>query len=266
MDITSRRRRALSTALALLLAIESVSAVAAAAQANVAMRDAPGASGAAQVASPPSGPASGAAGFVARTAYSLEGDPDAGLPKPRATFAPAVGTGATPAPRPTPRPTAIPKPPAPAVRPASPPKKSPPPPPATVSYRGQNHLWIPSLRIDRSVAWYACDRNRGPDNLVYRWGCAGANNVYLLGHAYSVFKPLHDAYVGHRLKVGMKAWYADGTGRVHAYAVTWWKITLPTPESRWAWAAQDVPSMTLQTCVGKDSEYRLMVRLVEVGG
>jgi hypothetical protein len=99
---------------------------------------------------------------------------------------------------------------------------------------------------------------------MYRWGCAGSNNVYLMGHAYGVMKPLHDAYVGGRLKVGMKAWYADGGGTVHVYAVTWWKLTRPTTAASWAWAAQAVPSMTLQTCVGANSEYRLMVRMVEV--
>ena len=70
----------------------------------------------------------------------------------------------------------------------------------------------------------------------------------------------------HRLKVGLKAYYADARGTVHVYAVTWWRVTLPTPQSKWAWAPQGVPSMTLQTCLGAHSEYRLMVRLVEVGG
>ena len=87
-----------------------------------------------------------------------------------------------------------------------------------------------------------------------------------MGHAYSVFKPLHDAYVAGRLAVGMKAWYADSKGRVHVYVVKWWKTTLPTTDASWAWAAQSRPSMTLQTCVGANSQYRLVVHLVEVGG
>ena len=116
------------------------------------------------------------------------------------------------------------------------------------------------------MRWFPCDRQRAPDNYMYRWGCAGSNNVYLMGHAWGVMKPLHDAYVSGRLREGMKAWYADSGGRVHVYAVRWWRLTRPTTDAAWAWAAQDVPSMTLQTCVGKNSEYRLMVRLVEVGG
>ena len=136
--------------------------------------------------------------------------------------------------------------------------------PAAPEYRGRNHVWIPTLGINRSISSFACTRSRPPDNYIYRWGCAGTNNVYLLGHAYSVFKPLHDAYVGGRLKKGMKVVYADGKGRVRTYAVIWWKVTPPTTSASWAWAAQSRPSMTLQTCLGAHSEYRLMVRLVAV--
>jgi hypothetical protein len=63
----------------------------------------------------------------------------------------------------------------------------------------------------------------------------------------------------------MKAYYADPKGNVHLYKVKWWKLVKPTTAASWAWAAQSVRSMTLQTCVGKNSEYRLMVRLVEAG-
>ena len=131
-------------------------------------------------------------------------------------------------------------------------------------YRGRNHVWIPALGINLAIAPFPCSRSRPPDNYLYRWGCAGANNVYLLGHAYSVFKPLHDAYVGGRLKTGLRVFYADGNGSVRTYAVTWWKVTPPTTSASWAWAAQSRPSMTLQTCLGAHSEYRLMVRLVAV--
>jgi hypothetical protein len=137
--------------------------------------------------------------------------------------------------------------------------------PTASSYHGRNHVWIPTLGINRSIASFPCSRSRPPDNYVYRWGCAGTNNVYLLGHAYSVFKPLHDAYVAGRLKKGMKVFYADGNGRVRTYAVVWWKVTPPTTSASWAWAAQSRPSMTLQTCLGANSEYRLMVRLIAIG-
>ena len=133
------------------------------------------------------------------------------------------------------------------------------------SYRGRNHVWMPSLGIDRSVSAFPCSRSRAPDNLVYRWGCAGRNNVYLMGHAYSVFKPLHDAYVQGRLRKGMQVVYADNNGRVRTYSVIWWKVVRPTTAAAWAWAGQSTPSMTLQTCVGANGNLRLMVRLVATG-
>jgi hypothetical protein len=134
---------------------------------------------------------------------------------------------------------------------------------APATYKGRNHVWMPALRIDKAVAWYACSNSAYPGNRVYRWGCAGANNVYLFGHASSVFQPLHDAYVDGRLRKGMKLWYADGNGVVHAYAIAWWKVTTPT-KGVWAYAGQSKPSLTLQTCLGSRSQYRLIVRLTRV--
>lgn len=132
------------------------------------------------------------------------------------------------------------------------------------SYRGRNHVWIPALGINRSVSFFSCTSSAYPGDRVYRWGCAGSNNVYLFGHAYSVFKPLHDAYVRGRLSKGMKVIYADGNGRVTTYAVVWWKVTTPD-KGEFAYAAQSRPSLTLQTCVGANSQYRLIVRLLKVG-
>jgi hypothetical protein len=137
------------------------------------------------------------------------------------------------------------------------------PAPAKRTYAGQNHFWIPSLGVSRPVYWYACSRTRAPDNLIYRWGCAGHNNVYILGHAYGVMKPLHDAYVSGRLHTGMLAVYADANGNVRTYRVTTWRLVRPT-NAAWAEASQSVPSMTLQTCVGSQSQWRLIVRLVAV--
>ena len=136
--------------------------------------------------------------------------------------------------------------------------------PSSPSYHGVNHVWIPSLGITKAVQSFPCSRTRPPDAGVYRWGCAGRNNVYLLGHAWSTFKPLHDAYVRGTLRKGMQVVYADGSGTVHTYSVIWWRVTAPTTAASWAWAALSTPSMTLQTCVGSNSQYRLMVRLVRI--
>jgi sortase (surface protein transpeptidase) len=131
-------------------------------------------------------------------------------------------------------------------------------------FHGRNHVWIPALGINRSVAGYSCSSGYYPGNRVYRWGCAGGNNVYLFGHAFSVFKPLHDAYVRGRLRKGMKVYYAAANGKVSTYAVSWWRLTTPA-KGTWAYAGLSRPSLTLQTCVGARSQYRLIVRLAKVG-
>jgi sortase family protein len=136
------------------------------------------------------------------------------------------------------------------------------PKPKAPTYRGQNRFWIPSLGMSDRVYWFACTRSRDPDNLIYRWGCAGYNNVYILGHAWGVMKPLHDLYVRGGLRKGLVAIYADSAGRVHWYRVVSWRVVDPS-EVSWAIADQSVPSMTLQTCVGRNSQYRLNVRLVQ---
>ncbi len=278
MELSPRRRRALSTALAVVLAVESVSAVAAAASVSV-RPSGPGLPSPAVAAAGDPGPtrASGAAGARAEGPVlpanavpasiadathgrTLERLPDAGAASPPGpSAAPTVsmsmvarvGRGALRLA---------------AIHPRSKPKASGGAPAKPVAHVGRNHVWIPSLGVNRSVAWFPCSRSRAPDNYLYRWGCAGANNVYLMGHAYGVMKGLHDAWVAGRLRAGMTAWYADSRGVVHTYRVKWWKVTAPTTSANWAWAAQRVPSMTLQTCVGKNSAYRLMVRLVEVKG
>ena len=269
MEIPTRRRRALSTVLALFLAIESVSAVAAVAVTprgavgGEAVPAAAAARGARTVATgvAPVVLTPAASRTIAPAVRRTVDAPDAARSGPARTTAPAVRAR-----------TLSPK----AVLAISKPK-----PKSSSSggsagtsggsgtvragaLKGRNHFWFPAVGINRSVNSFPCSRSRAPDNLVYRWGCAGRNNVYLMGHAHSVFSPLHNAYVSGRLKVGMKAYYADNGGKVHTYKVRWWKLTKPTTSASWAWASQSVPSMTLQTCVGSNSEYRLMVRLVEV--
>ena len=151
--------------------------------------------------------------------------------------------------------------PAPPAKPTKAPAK---PKPGAISFRGTNHVWIPALGISRGTFSFPCARSQAPANYVYRWGCAGSNNLYLIGHAYGVFKALHDAYYNGRLKVGLTAVYADGAGRIHTYRVSWWRVVRPTTDAKWAWASLATPGMTLQTCLGANSEYRLMVRLVRV--
>jgi hypothetical protein len=271
MELSTRARRRLSTVLALVLAAESVSAVSVAATTVGSPQGHTTSTPAAVIAAAPADlgrtASSGFAGpgsvpsFAPHVVEPVEPPASAaaltgnGDPSLRADVPDAVA-------KPAPRPAKAAKPDKPAPKPD--PRPAPKPAPKPASYAGTNHVWIPSLGISRSVRWFPCDRTRPPDNYMYRWGCAGANNVYLMGHAWGVMAPLHDAYVSGHLKVGMKAYYAGSDSKVHVYAVKWWKLTRPTTDASWAWAALSVPSMTLQTCVGANSEWRLMVRLVEV--
>jgi hypothetical protein len=133
---------------------------------------------------------------------------------------------------------------------------------ATREYVGRNRFWFPGIGINRTVYAFPCERTKPPANYMYRWGCAGKNNVYLLGHAWGVMKPLHDAYVQGKLRKGMLAVYADSKGRITKYRVTEWRVVTPDVVD-WV-GAQPVPTMTLQTCVGGQSQYRLNVRLIAV--
>ncbi len=176
----------------------------------------------------------------------------ASLRATRLAAALAEGTQAdsTPAPAPAPRPATKPAP-KPVVR-------------AAVVYAGKNHFWYPALGINQAVYWYPCSSSSAPGPMVYRWGCAGANNVYLLAHAGGKFRPLYNAYYAGRLKVGQLVVYADGRGKVHYFRLAWYKVTPPLASSHWAWDPQPVSSLTLQTCVGANSSLRLFVRFTEV--
>ncbi len=178
------------------------------------------------------------------------------VPTPAAAVPNVAVAATTPNPAVAPKPAKAPAAKAPAAK--APAAKAP------ASYRGKNHVWIPALGVNRSVSFYACSRSTALANVVYRWGCAGSNNVYLMGHAHSVFRSLHNAYVNGRLRKGMEVIYADSSGRVTRYKVSFWKVVSPVGAG-WAFASQSRPSLTLQTCVGKNSQYRLVVRLVKSG-
>jgi hypothetical protein len=110
---------------------------------------------------------------------------------------------------------------------------------------------------------------------IYRWGCAGDNNRYLVGHAYAAFAPLHDfvaargAHAGPAALVGMPVYLRLASGEVLRYRVAWagvWDVdTWGRSGDFWAWNATRAPSITLQTCSGPASEYRIVVRAVLVG-
>jgi hypothetical protein len=134
----------------------------------------------------------------------------------------------------------------------------------TVSYHGVYHLWIPGLSLSRDIYDWGCNGGLIPNRVEY-WGCAGHNNLYLLGHAWGVFAKIHDSYHSGALRVGLTAFYADTAGVVHRYRISWVRHVANADYaswSQWAMAASSGPVITLQTCDGATSAYRILVRLV----
>ncbi len=135
--------------------------------------------------------------------------------------------------------------------------------PGKPSYKGRNHFWYPSLGINQAVYSFPCSRSKSPGNVVYRWGCAGSNNVYLMAHDFGKFYPLYKAYRNGRLKKGMLAVYAGPNGRSHYYRLSFYKVVAPDGDVGWAYASQSRSALTLQTCVS-GGKMRLVVRFYEV--
>jgi hypothetical protein len=123
-----------------------------------------------------------------------------------------------------------------------------------------DHVRSRVLWLDHRVYAFPCSRHSYPGMRVYRWGCAGRNNIYLFAHASGPFHRLHDLYAAHRLRRGMTVTYRNAYGTVRTYAIAWWRVVRPT-NGAFAYAALARPSMTLQTCVGPGGRYRLVVRL-----
>lgn len=184
-------------------------------------------------------------------------------PKPVPT-ATAKATAQPPSPSPTPAPT-----PAPTAKPT--PQPTPTPKPGPV-YEGTSHFWYPALGVDASWRWYGCDYGGDPDGLgrgVYRWGCGAVNNVYLMSHAWSTFKAIREGYHSGAMKEDQAVWYADGKGKVSQWRVKWIRRVDVDYFNQTAgeWASNDSakPIMTLQTCDGRNNEFRIIVRLVPAG-
>jgi hypothetical protein len=135
--------------------------------------------------------------------------------------------------------------------------------PKKAVYRGSNRFWFPSLGMRQGVYWFPCSRSKAPGNVVYRWGCAGANNVYLMAHDFGKFYPLYKAWKNGRLRKGMLAVYADPKGRVHYYRLSFYRVVAPDGDVGWAYGSTSRSALTLQTCVSGGSK-RLVVRFYEV--
>jgi hypothetical protein len=121
------------------------------------------------------------------------------------------------------------------------------------------------------VHWWGCVAS-APSPLpagIWRYGCLADNsNVYLMSHAWSDFAAVRQAYHAGTLSVGQLAVYADAGGVIHRYRLTWVKhVTadyFASTSYDWAAVTTAVSSLTLQTCDGSSSQYRIIVRFEEV--
>ncbi len=140
---------------------------------------------------------------------------------------------------------------------------------ATVPLGSFGRLSIAGIGLSGSVDNWGCRGGTLP-NRIERWGCAGTGNTYLMGHAFGVFRGLSSAYSAGRLRAGLLATVTTRTG-TQTYRLAWARIVPASYSYRgmsgdqWAWNSTGTPSLTLQTCWGASSSYRLIVRFVAVG-
>jgi hypothetical protein len=172
---------------------------------------------------------------------------------PRPSLAP---TGDVPSPKPPTSAVPATPPPVARARATTPPEAA--RPAVTVS---RNSLAIPALKINGSVGSTSCGGLI--PNGIWRWPCAGTNNFYLLGHAWGVFKPLHDGYHAGLLTPGLVAIYTDAAATAHRYRLAWVEdLTVADWGKGTAWAATSGPVITLQTCDGATDDHRIIARFV----
>ena len=215
-----------------------------------------------------SGIADGAAGSVSARTSSVA--PSVASPSPVLAVTPSPATTPLPAPSLTPTgdvsapPTITASPVAAPTATVAAPTTRPTTKPAAVRpavTTTRNSLAIPALRIDAPIGVTTCGGLI--PNGIWQWTCAGQNNFYLLGHAWGVFKPLHDGYHAGLLTPGMVATYTDRAGEVHRYRLLWVEhLTVADWGKGAAWAATSGPVITLQTCDGATDAYRIIVRFV----
>jgi hypothetical protein len=129
-------------------------------------------------------------------------------------------------------------------------------------------LRIPGIDLNVSIYRWSCRATDLP-NLALRWKCSGANNQFIVGHAYGVFRPYYRAWQQHRFRKGMRATYTDASGRVTRYELAWVRkvrsnyVWNGKTGDQWAWNATPKPAITLQTCWGSTNKYRIVTRWVK---
>ncbi|HYO42662.1 MAG TPA: hypothetical protein VES19_05630 [Candidatus Limnocylindrales bacterium] len=141
--------------------------------------------------------------------------------------------------------------------------------PAPADLTRVGRLTIKGIGLNVNVYRWSCDGSDLP-NRALRWGCTGANNQFIVGHAYGVFRPYYLAWKYKRFKIGMVATFTKPSGAVIRYRLAWVR---KVPKSYiyngqtgdvWAYGPTSTPSITLQTCWGATNLYRIVARWVKI--
>ena len=131
-------------------------------------------------------------------------------------------------------------------------------------HQGRNHVWMPALGIDRSVASYACSNALVPRQPRVPLGLRRQQQRLPL-------RPRRQ-----RLQAAPRRVCPRPPAQGHEALLCRWRGHGPHVQGRrggrsrrptkgtWAYQSLARPSLTLQTCVGAASQYRLIVRLDRV--
>lgn len=137
----------------------------------------------------------------------------------------------------------------------------------STSLRRLGTLRVSGIGLTASVYAWGCGGEVVP-NLALRWGCQKSNNQFIVGHAYGVFHPYYLAYARHLLRPGLIAYFTDTAGHRTRYRLAWVRLVTKTyvwhglTGSQWAWNNTPSAALTLQTCWGSTSKYRIVTRFV----
>jgi len=125
------------------------------------------------------------------------------------------------------------------------------------------HLDVPALGISRDVYEWGCRTGTLP-NQVYHWACAGQGNIFLLGHAASVFKPIYEARRHGTLTLGMRLYWTSKTGVRSSFRLTRIAVVrlsnIYSASHYWIFNGASPAVVTLVTCYGYHDSKRIVAR------
>ncbi len=87
-----------------------------------------------------------------------------------------------------------------------------------------------------------------------------------MSHAWSTFEAVRKGYHSGAMEAGQPVWYSDASGEVSQWKVKWIRRVgldyFNATYNEWALNDSPTPVITLQTCDGKNDQFRIIVRIV----